>query len=145
MAIARGAKKGFSFIEITLTVAILGVLAVVMLPRFIDVASQSRLGIARQFGGILKEARELYLYNLFQETGQLGIPVNSFNTFVSLSGDGSDRNTVKIEQTLRALFENPSENVLQNDGSLVFHFKGGGIATYTITDRGAIYDSYSGF
>ena len=120
-------RKGFTLIELLIAIVLLGLLAVVAVPKYFDLRKEAEKGVAKQFGGALKEAYTNYIIRLTLE----GIPnnVQSFYSFVDYSGNASDRNSIKVDQSIRAALADPNANVGE-DNTITFVFKSGGTAVY---------------
>ncbi|HTY13941.1 MAG TPA: type II secretion system protein [Candidatus Omnitrophota bacterium] len=142
-------KRGFTLIELVIVITILGILAILIAPHFLDLRGQAELSVAKHFGGALKEAHNIYYMRLVLENPPNLDPVAisaSFYTFVDFSGGGqSDRNTISVDNSIRALLQDPGDYVSQPDGSLLLNFKSGARATYYISPTGAITEEYTGF
>jgi len=121
-------RKGFTLIELIMVIVLLGVLAIVAIPKYSDLGKQAEAGVAKQFGGALKQAYTNYILRLAVE----GIPnnVQSFYSFVDYSGNASDRNSIKIDSSIRSALMDPNANVA-TDTTITFIFKSGGTAVYT--------------
>ncbi|MBU0629769.1 MAG: type II secretion system GspH family protein [Candidatus Margulisbacteria bacterium] len=140
-------RKGFSLIELTMVIVILGILAVSVLPRFINFNKQAELGVARHFAGVLKEAEDIYYTRLILDNiDQYELAQRYFLSFVAFSEGVSDRNTLAIDNGIRNLLQNPGGEVLQPDNSIKLTFKSGAVANYYLSPTtGAITAEYVGF
>lgn len=139
--------KGFTLIELVIIIVVLGILAAVAIPRYVDMQSAAMESSIRSFGGALKEASTLYLSRAVLEGSTRKPPVQSFWDFVAVSEGSSDRNTITINASIRELLVDPNANVMSGDGrTLTFNLRGGAIAVYSISPTtGSITESYSGF
>ena len=121
-------RKGFTIIELVMVIVILGILSAIAVPVFFDFSKQAEESLSKQFAGALKEAYSNYILRLSIE----GRPsaVSSFSTFVDFSGSASERNTIKIDNSIRTALADPNANV-GTDTTITFNFKSGGAAVYT--------------
>ena len=121
-------RKGFTLIELVMVIVILGILSAIAVPLFSNLSKKAEEGLTKQFAGALKEAYTNYILRLALE----GKPtvVSSFNTFVDFSGTASDRNTIKIDNSIRTALADPNATV-GTDTTITFNFKSGGVAVYT--------------
>jgi prepilin-type N-terminal cleavage/methylation domain-containing protein len=140
-------KKGFTMIEVVIVVVILGILSVLVLPRFLNFQKRAEFAAARHFEGVLKEARDIYFTRMVLEAPDLWPTYSrTFYSFVAYSEGVSERNTVVINKSIRDLLVDPGAEVSQPDGSLLFNFKGGPESVYYIDSiTGAISAEYIGF
>jgi prepilin-type N-terminal cleavage/methylation domain-containing protein len=53
-------RKGFSLIELVIVIAILGILAAVAIPRFIDFTTDAKMGACKRSLGIVRSAIQNY-------------------------------------------------------------------------------------
>jgi len=106
-------------------IVILAIIAAIAIPRFFDLQKKAELGVAKSFGGALKQAREFYFSRLVLE-GVSGTDANTiannFYAFVDLDGDQqSERNTVSVDTSIRNLLTDPNVNVLSGQ-DITFNF-----------------------
>ena len=121
-------RKGFTLVELIMVIVLVGVLAVVAIPIYSNLSNQAAEGVAKQFGGALKQAYTNYVMRLAVE----GMPnnVQSFYPFVDFSGHASDRNSIKIDEGMRSALADPNATV-GADTTITLIFKSGGTAVYT--------------
>ena len=121
-------RKGFTLIELIMVIVVLGVISVIAVPIYFNLGKQAEEGVAKQFGGALKQAYTNYILRLAIE----GVPnnVQSFYSFVDYSGSASDRNAIKVDAGIRAALADPNANV-GTDTTITLVFKSGGTAVYT--------------
>ena len=82
-----------------MVIVILGILAVVAIPRYFDLQKQSELGVAKQFDGALKEAASHYLE--VRVLGNNPLPsTHTFNKFVGLTEPGSALDLIVINRSI---------------------------------------------
>ena len=140
-------RNGFTLIELVLVIVILGLLSVVVVPKYVDMQKDAELATAQRFGAALKEACNGYLSRAVV-TG--GMPANiDFSTFVTLSGSPLPQHTLEVEGALRDLLQDPAAPIAgPSDGytRIRLVFRSGARATYTIVPAtGQITDTYTGF
>lgn len=56
---AKNRQKGFTLIELVMVIVILGILAAIAIPRFIDLQSDARVATARGIGGAIAGAASI--------------------------------------------------------------------------------------
>jgi prepilin-type N-terminal cleavage/methylation domain-containing protein len=140
-------SRGFTLIELVAIIVVIGILAAVAVPTLFDARSAATESTVRNFGASLKSAASIYLSRALVEDTQQDPPVKSFMDFVGLTEGASDRNTIRVNESIRNLLEDPEASVLSGDGlTITLQLKGGTQAIYTF--KPAICDiseSYVGF
>lgn len=123
-------RKGFTLTELIMVIVLLGLLAVVAIPIYYDLSDQATEGVARQFGGALKQAYTNYILRMTLE--KIPNTIQSFYPFVAFSGSGTDRNAIKIDDSIRSALADPNAEVASAGYTVItLVFKGGGTAVYT--------------
>lgn len=123
-------QKGFTLIELIMVIVLLGLLAAVAIPIYSDLSSQAAEGVAKQFGGALKQAYTNYIMRMAVDN----IPNNiqSFYPFVAFSSGATDRNAIRIDDSIRSALADPNGDVMNTDyTTITLAFKNGGTAVYT--------------
>lgn len=144
-------KKGFTLIELVMVIVILGILAALVIPKYVDLQKSAEESVVRSFGGALKSARDIYLSRYVIETGNPGTNINSFGWYVDYDGDLStsarSSSTLLIDSSIRNLLTNSSATVGSNsDRRITFNLKSGATAVYDIdATTTVITETYTGF
>lgn len=151
-------RKGFTLIEIIIIIVILGILAAVVIPKYLDVSKTTEKAVAEQLVGSMRSALTLYYSNWLAK--QKGTPKNfrdniSIPNFVKVSGDGmglTGNETLILERHMTSRFVNENPSSIKDyaqDGSgrhLRFVFKNGAtLDVYFDREKPAIDASYTGF
>jgi len=95
-------EKGFTLIEIVMVIILLGILAAVAIPRFLDLTGKAKEGATRGILGGVRGAisiayanNALHLHAGWPGIGNLrgsmtqGIPANPYNTYTGVQAPGS--------------------------------------------------------
>jgi len=151
-------KKGFTLVEIIVIIVILGILAAVVIPKYLDLSKTTEKAVAENLVGVMRSALTIYHANFMAK--QKGTPRNfrdniSIPNFVKVPNDsmgitGSESLILEGHMTSRFTIDNPpSIRDYVTDGSgrrLLFQFKSG--ATLEIIydrEKPAIDAVYTGF
>lgn len=72
-------RDGFTLIELILVIAILGILAVSAMPKFIDVSRSAEVAVMLGTAGAVRSGISLYRANAMIDTGNFATPPASLN------------------------------------------------------------------
>ncbi|MGB5305335.1 MAG: prepilin-type N-terminal cleavage/methylation domain-containing protein [Gammaproteobacteria bacterium] len=83
-------QKGFTLIELVIVIAILGILAAIAVPKFVDLSGQATTAAKRGMSGTVKSAHAIAVAELkkFPTLSSLATYVNGEGVAVSTAGDG---------------------------------------------------------
>ena len=138
-------NKGFTLIEIIIIIVVLGILAAIVVPKYIAINKDAEHAAAKQFCGALRSAASLYLSRMVLN-GSSDPQPNSFYSFVGYREGSSDMNFIYVSNSIRGLLADPNANVGTNQFTITFNFKSGATAVYTFDPAtGNIADTYTGF
>ncbi|USD37473.1 type II secretion system protein [Ferrimonas sp. SCSIO 43195] len=88
--------KGFTLIELTVVLVLLGILAVVAAPRFIGLGADARAGVLTQFGAAVEEAnQQMYLLSKLPSYRARPVSGRGDLTDVDVDGDGTFETRLK--------------------------------------------------
>jgi prepilin-type N-terminal cleavage/methylation domain-containing protein len=151
-------KKGFTLIEIIVIIVILGILAAVVIPKYLDLSKTTEKAIADHLVGTMRSALTLYYVNwIAKQKGTLKDFRDNISipNFVKVPDDsmgitGSETLILEGHMTSRFVTDNPSSiKDYTQDGSgrhLRFVFKNGAILNvYFDREKPAIDVDYTGF
>lgn len=151
-------KKGFTLIEIIIIIVILGILAAVAIPKYLDMRRETELKVAEHLVGVMRSALTLYHANWLAK--QKGTPKNfrdniSIPNFVKVPYDGmgiTGSESLILEGHMTSRFVNDAPGSIKDyaqDGSgrhLRFVFKSGAILDiYYDREKPAINADYTNF
>ena len=72
----RWSREGFTLIELVMVIVILGILAAVAIPKFVDLQAQARRAAANAELGALRSAATVYYASTAAHGGTVGYPAN---------------------------------------------------------------------
>jgi type II secretory pathway pseudopilin PulG len=147
MVFEKTGIRGFTLIELVIIILILGVLAVAIVPRHVDMQRDVELAAAQRFGAALKEGGSFYIARA-ATAGTVASNVD-FSTFVAHPPPGDAQHTAEIEPALINLMADPGAEVwtdADNYTAITPDFKSGAQAVYRIDPATAVItDTYTGF
>jgi len=108
--------KGFTLIELVIIIVILGILAVVVVPRYLDLSKETERKVAEHLVGTMRSALTIYHANwLAKQKGTLKDFRDNISipNFVKVRGDnmgmtGNEALVLEDRTTSRFLIDNPS-------------------------------------
>jgi MSHA pilin protein MshA len=91
-------QAGFTLIELVVVIVVLGILAAIAVPQFIDVSGQARTAVAQSACGAIQSQAVLYFASNKTPTavGTLVTAVNSSSSGVELSGTACNNVTAHV-------------------------------------------------
>lgn len=151
-------KKAFTLIELIIIIVILGIIAAIAIPKYLDSKKAAEKSVAEGLIGAMRSALTIYYSNWFAKNK--GTPKNfrdniSIPNFVKLQNDSmglTGNEALIIDKSITSNFteEKPSIRDYALDGGsgrrLRFEFKGGGVLDiYYDREKPSIEATYSGF
>lgn len=118
----RPSNKGFTLIELVMVIVILGILAAVAIPRFIDLQSDARQSTAKGIGGALSGAANiLHSQYILRTTNYVLGTTGGPDTGVLFNANIAGAEVVAVPNTITV-----------DGGTAVITITVGGVGTYTM-------------
>ena len=128
--------KGFTLLELVVVVIVLGILAAVAVPRFIDVRDESRMVIVETFEDGLRTSAE----SVKAKARLDGVNIKRADRYVDWNGDGDSEDGDGVD--LKLDFGYPEQSAFGID--LVIDDLGGFAPVSTVSGRRYLFESLPG-
>lgn len=95
----RRNERGFTLVELVIVVVVLGILAAVAIPKFLDVREEAEIATVKQMVSSLESALSIYASRQFLEGNSI-VPHNPFNDLSNVPANyNGENNTINNNTT----------------------------------------------
>ena len=92
-------QRGFTLVELVIVVVVLGILAAVAIPKFLDVRQEAEIATVKQMVSSLESALSIYASRQYMQGGSL-VPHNPFNDLSNVPANyNGENNTINNNTT----------------------------------------------
>jgi MSHA pilin protein MshA len=111
-------QRGFTLMELIIVIVIIGILAAIAIPRYVDMSNQAKVGAVNGLTGALRSAANVayadYLLNTYGSTANINATTILATTYMSDTGGAVATATNVITATIGGIqytwaFTNPNQ------------------------------------
>jgi prepilin-type N-terminal cleavage/methylation domain-containing protein len=128
-------NSGFSLLELAIVIAMIGILAAVAIPKWVNMTNNAQGTVARSLFKSLQTSVAVYVV-------QQKVPATTFNNFITVSGAATPPYVVTLDGILPQLTGGSAGVAGLNTTQMSLSFTNGGTASYYLngTDVTASYN-----